>query len=153
VRKNDIYSSIALCLTGLAFVCGGLHLGFGSLSTPGAGFMPIIVGGALFSLSVALLASTMIAGSLQERVSFWQEKTSWRKVVPALLSLVCYLLFLDYLGYITTTSLFLIYLLKFIGKRRWASSILVGIVASIASYFVFKAGLEVRLPAGIFNIG
>ncbi len=153
MRKNDLYSSIALCLTGLAFIYGGLHLGFGSLSTPGPGFMPIIVGGALFLLSIVLLAQTLIAGSLQEKLSFWQEKTSWRKVSFVLLSLIFFLVFLNYLGYIITTSLFLIYLLKFIGKRGWSSSILVGIVASVASYFVFKAGLEVRLPVGIINIG
>ena len=153
MRNNDLYSSIALCLAGLAFIYGGLRLGFGTLSTPGAGFLPIIVGGALFSLSVALLASTLIAGLFQERVSFWQEKTSWKKVSFALLSLIFFLVSLNYLGYIITTSLFLIYLLKFIGKRGWSSSIPVGIIASVISYFVFKVLLEVRLPVGIINLG
>jgi len=115
--------------------------------------MPIIVGGTLFLLSIVLLASTLIAGSLQERASFWQEKTSWRKVSFALLSLIFFLVFVNYLGYIITTSLFLIYLLKFIGKRGWSSSIFVGIAASVVSYFVFKVLLEVRLPMGIIKIG
>ena len=153
MRKNDLYSSIALCLTGLAFIYGGLRLGFGSLSTPGPGFMPILVGGALSSLSIVLVALTLIAGPSQERTSFWQEKTSWRKVLFVLLSLIFYLLFLNPIGYIITTSLFLIYLLKFIGKKGWRSSVLVGLVASAVSYFVFKVVLEVRLPAGMINIG
>jgi putative tricarboxylic transport membrane protein len=152
MRSNDLYSSIALCLTGLAFLCGGLRLGFGSLSTPGPGFMPIIVGAALSSLSIILVALTLIAGPSQERVTFWQEKTSWRKVLSGLLSLILYLLFLNPMGYLITTSLFLIYLLRFVGKRRWSSSVLVGLLACVASYFVFKVVLEVRLPAGMIPI-
>ena len=153
MQKNDLYSSVALCLTGLAFMVGGLRLGFGSLHTPGPGFMPMIVGGALSSLSFVLIVLTLMGGPLRGRLTFWQENGNWRKIFFAFLSLIFFLVFVNYLGYLITTSLFLIYLLRFIGKRAWGSSVLVGVIASVASYFVFKVVLEVRLPIGIVNVG
>ena len=152
VRNNHLFESILWFSVGLWFLWGGLKLGVGDLHNPDAGFFPIIIGGVLSLLSVAFFIATLLGKGSVEQVSFWKEKKSWKRVLAALLSLIFYNIFLDYLGYMTTTFLFFIYLLKFIGKKRWATSIVVAILASFLSYLLFHVVMGVPLPKEIFNI-
>jgi presenilin-like A22 family membrane protease len=59
-----------------------------------------------------------------------------------------FLFSLNYLGYILTTTLFLLFLLKFVGKKGWVVSIFMAIVVSLSSYALFRMGLGVSLPKG-----
>ncbi|OGP89705.1 MAG: hypothetical protein A2156_00660 [Deltaproteobacteria bacterium RBG_16_48_10] len=150
----NLWSSLVWCLGGLGFFVGGLRLGVGSLSTPGPGFLPSVFGGILSILSIVLFVLTIqVKSKPQGQVKFWKEEKSWKKVLYSLLSLIFYLIFLNYLGYITTTFLFCFYLFKFIGGKGWWVSLLVAILASLVSYIVFDIGMEVPLPKGIIKIG
>jgi putative tricarboxylic transport membrane protein len=138
----------------MGFTLEGLNLGFGNFGVPGPGFLPVLIGGVLAGLSLGLFVKSLLLKTEPEEIaSFWKEKGSWKKVLFTLLSLVLYLFFLDYLGYILTTFLFLCYLVKFIGKRGWVVSLSVSILATVISYGVFARWMEVPLPRGIFNIG
>jgi hypothetical protein len=128
-------------------------MGIGPLNAPGPGFFPTLIGGAFSLLSVALFVTTLpTKDRLREGGGFWKEKGSWRKVLASLLSLVFFLISLDYLGYRITTFLFILFLLKFVGQRKWGSSILIAILVSWGSYAIFKTGLGVSLPKGWINI-
>ena len=128
-------------------------MGIGPLNAPGPGFFPTLIGGIFSLLSLALFVTTLpTKDRLREGGGFWREKGSWRKVLPSLLSLVFYLISLDYLGYRITTFLFILFLLKFVGQRKWGSSILIAILVSGGSYAIFKTGLGVSLPKGLINI-
>jgi putative tricarboxylic transport membrane protein len=128
-------------------------MGIGPLNAPGPGFFPALIGGVFSLLSMALFITTFLAKDQPSEVrSFWKEKKSWRRVLLSLLSLVFYLISLNYLGYRITTFLFILFLLKFVGKRRWGSSILIALLVSWGSYVVFKTGLGVSLPKGPINV-
>ncbi len=154
LRNMDLSSSIFLMAVGLAFLLGGVQLGIGHLHEPGPGFFPLVIGAV-----VVLLSCLQFIGSYSDRTGFskpdgfWKERDSWKRVSTSLFSLVFYLFFLDPLGYIVTTFLFLLYLIRFTGKKGWPSSILVALLASLISYLLFKVGMEVPLPRGIFKIG
>ena len=127
-------------------------MGIGPLNAPGPGFFPTLIGGTFSLLSVALFVTTLpTKDRLREGGGFWKEKGSWRKVLASLLSLVFFLISLDYLGYRITTFLFILFLLKFVGQRKWGSSILIAILVSWGSYAIFKTGLGVSLPKGWIN--
>jgi putative tricarboxylic transport membrane protein len=150
VRNDDSLSSVVWLLVGLGFIAGGVKMGIGPLNAPGPGFFPTVIGGIFSLLSLALfITASSKKNPIPEQGSFWKEKKSWKKVSLALVSLVFYLIFLNYLGYILTTFLFLLSLLKFVGKRGWVSSILTAIVVSLGSYAIFKIGLGVSLPKGL----
>lgn len=152
MRRSDLFTSIVWFLIGLGFTLGGLRLGFGNFGAPGPGFLPTLVGGILSGLSMGLFFRSFLVKTELHAVSFWKEKGSWKKVLFTLLSLILYLVLLDYLGYILTTFLFLGYLIKFIGKRGWRLSIFVSIFATLVSYIVFAQWMEVRLPNGILGL-
>ena len=148
--NNDTVSSVVCLLIGLGFVAGGLAMGLGPLNAPGAGFFPAVIGGLFSLLSAALLAKNLLReeGPIREKTSFWREEKSWVRVSLSLCALLFYLFFLNYLGYILTTTLFILFLLKFVGKKGWKISIFMAVVVSLGSYALFRMGLGVLLPKG-----
>ena len=151
MRNNDSGSSLfCLCLA-LVFVGGGLKMGLGPLNAPGPGFFPAVIGGILSSLSAVLLVTSSRTQGTPARGSFWKQERGWMKILPSLLSLIFYLAFLDFLGYLLTTSLFIFFLLKFVGKKGWGTSILMALIVSASSYALFRMALGVLLPRGFLS--
>jgi putative tricarboxylic transport membrane protein len=130
---------------------GGVKMGLGPLNAPGPGFFPAAIGGVLSSLSAALLVTAARRQGPSEKKSIWKHEGSWAKILPSLLSLVFYLTFLDILGYLLTTSLFILFLLKFVGRKGWGVSILMALIVSASSYALFRMGLGVLLPRGFIS--
>jgi putative tricarboxylic transport membrane protein len=150
VRNNDFESSLFCLILGLVFITGGLRMGLGPLNAPGPGFFPAVIGGILSSLSAVLFVTASRRKGPSEKTRVFK-KGSWGKILPCLLSLIFYLAFLDYLGYILTTTLFIFFLLKVVGRKRWGPSILMAVVVSVSSYALFRMGLGVLLPKGFIH--
>ena len=149
MKSSDAGSSLVCMAVGLGFVAGGLRMGLGPLNAPGAGFFPVVIGGLFSLLSGALFVKTYLEkGGPREKTSFWKEEKSWVRVSYSLLALVFYLSALNYLGYILTTTLFLLFLLKVVGKKGWKVSIFLAVVLALGSYALFRMGLRVSLPQG-----
>ena len=74
------------------------------------------------------------------------------RVFLSLGALLFYLFSLNYLGYILTTTLFILFLLKFVGRKGWKISIFMAVVVALASYALFRIGLGVSLPKGWIKI-
>jgi putative tricarboxylic transport membrane protein len=68
------------------------------------------------------------------------------------LSLIFYLIALNYLGYILTTAFFILFLLKVVGKKGWMVSIFMAVIVSLSSYALFRMGLGVSLPKGWISL-
>jgi putative tricarboxylic transport membrane protein len=154
MKNRDLWDSLVWLLVGWGFLWGGYSLGMGPWNAPGPGFFPILIGSLLCLLAVVFFIQSVLGRErVQKQVPFWKEKTSWKKVSYSLLALIFYLLVLNGLGFITTTFLFLFFVFKFVGKKRWQSSLLVALLASAITFLVFKTALEVPLPRGIFKIG
>jgi hypothetical protein len=149
MKSRDAGSSLIFLIVGLGFIAGGLRMGLGPLNAPGAGFFPVAIGGIFALLSAALLMKSLLAGSpAGEKRGFWREERSWVRVSLSLLSLVFYLIALNYLGYILTTTIFILFLLKIVGRKGWRVSIFMALVVAVGSYALFRMGLGVSLPKG-----
>jgi putative tricarboxylic transport membrane protein len=86
-----------------------------------------------------------------EKQRFWKEKNSWVKVFLALLSLIFYMILLEFSGYIVTSVIFIFFLLKFVGKKSWLISIVMAVLVSLGSYALFKIAMGVSLPKGLMQ--
>ena len=149
MKIYDVISSLVCLLIGLAFVAGGVKMGLGPINAPGAGYFPTMIGGILSLLSLGLFVKAVLKHeALSERQAFWKEKDSWIKVSLVIGALIFYMAFLEFLGYIATTILFIFFLLKFVGKKSWLASIAMALVVSLGSYALFKIALGVYLPKG-----
>lgn len=149
MKIYDLLSSLVCLIIGLAFLAGGIHRGLGPIQSPDAGYFPALIGGILALLSLGLLIKTALEkGPISQRQPFWKEKDSWIKVSFVIGALIFYMVFLEFLGYMATTSLFIFFLLKLVGKKSWLVSITMALLVSLGSYALFKAALGVYLPKG-----
>jgi len=126
-----------------------LRLPFGSFATPGAGFLPILVGVLMFLLSLILFIQSF-SKEKEEIKALWA-KGGTARVLLILASLVFYGLFLEKLGFILMTFLLMGFLLLAIGKVRKSVVVLLSLFSSLGCYGVFQLWLNVQLPKGIFG--
>jgi len=150
MKIYDWVSGVLCFFIGLAFVVGGVRMGLGPLQAPGAGFFPTVIGGILSALSLALLTATALGKKRAIKTQrFWKETNSWVKVSLVVLSLIFYMAFLEILGFIATTIVFILFLLRFVGKKSWWISLTMAVLVSLGSYALFKMALGVYLPRGL----
>jgi putative tricarboxylic transport membrane protein len=137
--------------TGLFFILFSLYvcfessrLGVGSFFRPAAGFFPfyssLLLG--LLSLILGLLA---FRGKV-EKAESW---TDMGNTVTVSLALLGFALLLTWLGFVITTFLFILFLLRAVERRKWLLSAGSALFISAAFYVVFGLWLKAQLPAGI----
>jgi putative tricarboxylic transport membrane protein len=77
--------------------------------------------------------------------------TDWRAVILIAAGLIAYLALLERAGYVIASAV-LFYLAAFgMGSRRLARDLASAIGLSLVTWFVFTAGLSLRLPAGCLD--
>jgi len=140
--------------TGLFFILFSLYvcfeswrLGVGSFFRPGAGFFP-------FYSSAVLGLLSLILGFLAFRGKM-EEAESWNDVgntVTVSLALLGFALLLTWLGFVITTFLFVLFLLRGVERRAWLFSAGAALVISAAFYVVFGLWLRAQFPAGILGV-
>ena len=151
---KNIISGIIWLIVALSFFAEGLNLEIGPLSAPGPGFFPMALGAALFFLS---LSQMIIALRAKEEPSRKEPFLAQLRISPpilaSLLALIFYMIFLNVLGYILTTFLFIFFLITFISKKPLRFSIFIAILTSTLSYTIFRIALAIPLPKGFIHIG
>jgi hypothetical protein len=110
---------------GVFAVVHAYSLGLRGITGPGPGLMPFLI-----------------------RKEGEDNKVNLSKTSLAVASLVAYALFMESLGYLITTTLLLMVLLKGMGTKKWRTVVTVSILTSLITYFAFTY-LRLRLPMGI----
>ena len=146
----------SLVWLGLAvLICiGSLRLSLGSFQNPGPGFFPFIAGLVLGVLAamVYFQARRAASSAKESEEPLWANPGSAKKIVLMALVLLAYAVGMGYLGFLISTFIFLAFLLRIIERQRWRLVILESLLASGASYFIFKIWLQAELPGGIFKL-
>ena len=128
-----------------------LSLGLKGITGPGPGLMPFLVGLLLLLTSIYLLVTSFL--KRQEGDSLREERqsnVSLGKLTLVVASLLAYAVFMERLGFLITTTLLLITLLKGMGSKKWSSVVLASVSISLITYFAFTY-LRLRLPMGILR--
>jgi putative tricarboxylic transport membrane protein len=139
--------------TGLFFILFSLYvcfessrLGVGTFFRPAAGFFP-------FYSSLLLGLLSLILGFLAFRGKL-EKSEPWADVgntVAVSLALLGFALLLTWLGFVITTFLFILFLLRAVERRAWLLSTSAALFISAAFYVVFGLWLKAQLPAGILG--
>ena len=150
-RYDRIFSFIWIAL-GVAQCGEAVNLGLGSVSEPGTGFMPFVLGLVMILLAVSLLleATFTIKKNPQKKTSLWSE-VYWKRVFYITLLLLSYALLLPKLGYLIATFLVMVFLLKSGEPVKWPAAILMGALTSGLSYLIFGIWLNVSFPRGMLS--
>lgn len=150
MNKRDWISGIFWIGFGAVFVIGGLQQGLVRMGIPGPGSMPFIVGLILIGLSFIVLVQAFFSKSPPEEKVFPQQ-SSLPKLILVLISLFIYGFLLKPIGFVLTTFIFLIFVLRLIGHERWTAVVSFSLLTAVLSYLLFTA-LQVELPKGTWRI-
>lgn len=155
MRNRDILSSLVWLGLGIVFLIGSLRAGLFRRGIPGPGFLPFIVALSLMALSLmvffpALTGKKEEASGVAE--NFFPERDSFKKIFFGLIALFLYGVALEYIGYIATTFIFLLFTSRLMERAKWQTPLILAISTAILSYLLFVVLLEVQLPRGILGI-
>jgi putative tricarboxylic transport membrane protein len=151
MRRTGVISAVTLLGLALVALLEARKLPFGRLSSPQAGFFPLILAIFLAIFSLVLMAQT-ISEPKEESGASRGGSAIWKKIVLAVGALVVFGVLFESLGYITTTFLFIAFLLRAVEQQKWSLVVVVALFTSLATYIVFGLLLNTPLPGGILGL-
>ena len=151
MKRADV--TVALILTGLAafVLLEAGKLSFGSMRVPRTAFFPVILATLLLMLSLILLGQAL-RGAPTGRGSERIEAEGWFRIGATLVTLIGFALALERLGFLLSTFLLMVLLLRAIEPQAWPKVIAVALVTSLVVYAIFGWLLGIPLPAGVLGI-
>ena len=147
--------SLAISFIALLFLVEASKLPFGTIQEPKSGFMPVVVGVALFVLSLALACREIFFTTKQsERESIKETERPKQKSLltkPFILGLclLVYPFILERIGFVVTTIPLLYASLRIMKYRNWLSSVIISVVTVGLFYYIFTEWFGIFLPEGI----
>lgn len=123
----------------------------GTWSRPGPGFFPLLCGVvmAFFSCIVFLQAFlTRNRSGAAAGEAFLSDR--WRRIALGIALLVGFALFMESLGFMPITFVFLLLVMKFVGAAKWRTALIEAVLAAGFSWFLFEILLKVPLPQGFW---
>ena len=151
MKRADV--TVVLILIGLVvfILLEAGKLSFGSLRVPQTAFFPVILATLLLILSLILLAQALRnapTGRDPERI----EVKEWFRIGATLATMVSFALALERLGFLLSTFLLMVLLLRAIEPQSWPKVIAVALVTSLVAYTIFGWLLGIPLPVGVLGI-
>ena len=150
MRSTIAVGAILLALAGYVFLAA-IALPFGTIRVPQTAFFPKILALLLGIFSVLLLARAL-GGNEPPQASEKIEPEGWIRIGVTLAALAGFAFAIERLGFVFTTFLLMILLLRAIEAQKWRKVILVALATALISYAMFSWLLGVPLPAGVLGI-
>ncbi|MBU8906470.1 tripartite tricarboxylate transporter TctB family protein [Desertibacillus haloalkaliphilus] len=164
-KYGDIYSSIFMMLFALLMYISTFNMQSMAEVSVGPETVPQIVAIGIFIFSVILLLQGIKKvksysppvepeGTKDETENDYSGKKSLVSVLITLLLVICYVLVMPILGFIISSTLYLIVQFCFLAKREnWNIPLyaLIAVVVSVSVYFFFRNLFYLMLPQGILG--
>jgi putative tricarboxylic transport membrane protein len=152
MRRLDLISGIVWFILSILAVTESYRLRLGSLEKPGSGFLPFVAASVLGLLSLLILLQSLPVREELRKGDHWPNSKGWPKAAVVLIALLGYTLSVEKLGFIITTFILILFLLKTIEPQPWLKAILFSFSGSFLSYLLFCTWLKVPLPSGFFTL-
>lgn len=145
-QVGDLRASLVFLAVAVGACVEANRLGFGSVLAPEPGFFPLLGGLTLAGLSLGLFAQAWRGG---EGV----RSPTGARARPAILLavLALYVPLLEPVGYPVATAALCVVALRILETRRWSVTLGVSVALAVGSFLLFRRGLGVGLPAGLFT--
>jgi len=155
MKRSEAYFASVVFLIGAGYLAKALTMPRGTLSRPGPGYYPIVVGALIVVLCGAFLLWGLLKGLQSDPVSAEKAaqvgQTGLARIPPSLQLAGVLALFnvaLYYLGYLIAITGLLILSVRMFGYKRWWGNLLITGLTLVISYVTFVYWLAVPLPKG-----
>ena len=153
MKSLDQISGLFWLLLSAAAFIGALRIGTGTLQRPGMGLMPLGASALLGMLSIVLLVKTIVRKREGGRAGTSAVPLG-KKAFMALMAVITYSITMPRIGYLIGTFLvmtFLYWLLEQNGVRGFLRSIVLSLLTTTLSYYLFAVLLNCPFPSGILG--
>ena len=148
--RYDIFGGLTWFLLGFSYCLGAIKYKLGTFQVPGPGFVPFLAGGLLALLGLALSISALLKAKprIEENL---RKKEKAKNLLFPLGALVFYALFLERLGFLLDTFLFLLFLFKMAKPKIWILPIILSALIVTTAHFLFSVFLQTPFPKGMWG--
>jgi putative tricarboxylic transport membrane protein len=150
MKKNDRFTSLFWTALGFYIAYEGYRLQLGTFQEPKSGFLVFWAGMILSGLSLALFVQTFWIKKDEARKVLWKG-VRWSKVVKLIVSILLYILIFKWAGFLLSTFVLLLFLLKGLEPQKWSVALVVSLVTVVLVYVLFGVLLESQFPEGILG--
>lgn len=149
MRKADIAVGVVILCIGLLVMFESIRLDIGwGMEGPRAGFYPFIMSLGAVVGSVIILAQAFqrkgVSGSGRPFIPREAIKPVLQCAVPAALMV----LLTEYIGLYVAAGLYMAVYMRWIGRHRWRTAVILSILIPLASYVVFDKLFLIPMPEG-----
>lgn len=145
-RVFDKYTSIVLLLIGVTFVWESQSISESSYgSNVGPDIFPTGLGILLILLSIRLFFEVM-KSPIKDREEGEQQRPDYKRFLLILVAAFLYAYFLENIGYVIGTFIFLLFAFQVIERGKWVTSLIISAAFSCAIYYLFVQVLQGSLP-------
>lgn len=149
--RTEIFHALFWLCVGLIATYSSTHYSLGSLSDPGPGALPFILGLLFILLALIYLVQAARVRETPARKSF-EIGAGWKKVAWIVALLTFSAVVFESLGFLITIFLLITISMLLMDPRRWMLAVFMGLSSSLGSYVLFDIWLKVQLPRGILNL-
>lgn len=143
----ELWGGLAWLAFGLFVTWQGWTQGLGTLQEPGSGFAVFWTGIIATGLAATIVASALAAGG-PSLSSLWHD-TRWQKVLLVMALLLVFGFFFEQIGFIPSSLILLLVLMRFIDPVPWWQAIVVSFGAVIGMWLLLSKFLKIQMPAGL----
>jgi hypothetical protein len=146
--------SAAIAVTALVFIYGSLKMPLGTVLTPAAGLVPLLLGCGTLLLAIVTIVSPEPAAaeddSCPECESNDQPNDKRKLPRPLLIMIVLAMIIFAFerAGFVLSLLGGSFLILRFVERRPLVSSLLISLILSVSLYLIFSKVLYVTLPGG-----
>jgi putative tricarboxylic transport membrane protein len=150
VGRILFYSNLFWLLFSLVICVESYRLTLGTINAPGPGFFPFSAGLIMLILSLVALFQSMAKKEKVEETTR-QEPIRWWNIVIILTAITAYAFSLEKVGFLINTFLFICLLLKVVEPQSWKTTIIGGLITTIAANLLFNVIFRAQIPSGILG--
>ncbi len=116
----------------------------------GPSFFPRILAAGLFIFSAILVILNILKVGQTDKPSFSIKDPEIQRVAVTLASTIVYGISMSFLGFLISTTIYLIFLMYVMKLRKWIKMVAVSAAVSVVVYTIFKSLLNISLPGGFW---
>jgi hypothetical protein len=151
MTSYDLWSSIFWILFALAAIGLSSRLSFGTFYEPGSGLFPLLLSFIILGFGLTLFLKTLFKSKRKLKDVSYKGFENTVKVLPILILLILYTLFLEKVGFLVVTFSFILLLLLVTYRQKWWLAFITALAGSFGSYVIFQIWLKSQLPKGILG--
>lgn len=151
IDNTELWSGLVALAFSLFVVWSGIDMGMGSINDPGSGYVLFYAGLLMILFSAIMLYSAVKDGG-PTFLSLWKD-VLWTKPLIVIALLVAFTLAFETVGFLISTTILLLVLLRVIDPVPWVRAISIAVLVPLVCWYVLVKLLLIQLPSGIFQIG